>query len=136
VDHGLLICPSKTLEYEYKSIILNAKPNPKENGKTEVTSHVDTTCLFETKKGNYYFHINLHKFVMKVDGKIKKVRNEDFSNFSSYLISPNGKILKFYTSKIEAKEASWITAIKKGIIENFQTKLNGKKDFNAHKRVM
>jgi len=41
-------------------------------------------------------------------------------------LTPNGKVTKFWTSKREAKESSWVTAIKKGIIENFQTKLNGK----------
>jgi len=126
VDNGLLRCPTQTLEYEYTNIMLQSKENKEQNGKTEIHSKVEITCLFETNKGNFYFHLDLHSFKMTVEGKEKKVRNEDFENFSSFVITPNGKIIKFWTSKKEATNASWITSIKKGIIENFQTKLNGK----------
>jgi len=40
-------------------------------------------------------------------------------------LSPNGKLLKFWTTAREASKSPQITSIKKGIIEAFQTKLNG-----------
>jgi len=68
----LLKCPTKTLEYEYTNIMLQTKENKEQNGKTEITSRVEISCLFETNKGNFYYHLNLHTFKMKVEGKEKK----------------------------------------------------------------
>jgi len=94
--------------------------------KTEIHSKVEITCLFETNKGNFYFHLDLHSFKMTVEGKEKKVRNEDFENFSSFVITPNGKIIKFWTSKKEATNASWITSIKKRYYRKLPNKIEWK----------
>jgi len=95
------------------------------NGKTITSGILQHTCLFTSKKGNHYYHIRLHNVSMIVDGKPKAIKDKDFSDFSGFSMTPNGKLVGFWTSAREAKESAFVTAIKKGIIEAFQTKLNG-----------
>jgi hypothetical protein len=126
-DNGQLICSDKAQIYGYKSVMQYT--NKKENQKSSNTitlAKVENTCIKETEKGDYFYHIRILSINITVKGESQKIKSSDFADFSSYVMSPNGKLKKFWTTAREASEAPYVTAIKKGIVANFQTKLNGK----------
>jgi len=109
-----------------KALWNSQKHNKKKGVKGVTTALVENSCLKETSKGHYFFHIRLHNLTLISEGKPQKIKKSDYSDFSSYLITKNGKVLKFWTTEREHKTLTWVTAIKKGIVGNLQTMINGK----------